>query len=185
MAKLISTWKIVRGILSICESQTDIAEVIKTLQNKNKLEEMIEVLYDLDKALNSDRVLIPKNVVEADKYTQKNQVKLLYTLFRERLNMSNQDVEVWLFNKFSVKHHIGKSSLVEYLQLILKNNPAEMTRAILTEASKEFGSLLGGDRDLRKFWEGLDARSNGDNNSVIQGRTNPVSPQSEEPRRIF
>lgn len=180
MAKRISAWKIARGILSTCESRTDIGAVAEALQNSQMREELIRILLAVSNALESQVSLIPKKVSELDNDVRYSPEALLCNLFRERLKMSNKDVEKWLADKFRVSRRIGKSSLREYLGAVVKSDPAGIGRAILSQASKDFSSVLGSNPDLRMFWDGLDARAKEYGNASIQPGTREIPSKSEE-----
>ena len=168
MARKISIWKIAGGLLSSCESRTDIGEVVEALDDARTRAELINLLTTIKKAMESPPALIPKKVLKVEDERYAPETPLL-NLFRDRLEMTNQEVESWLIRRFGVSRRIGKSSLREYLRNILKEDPEGTGRAILSLASREFSSVLGTDTDLRTFWDRLDAHVNGDDNAIQRG----------------
>ncbi|MGA9049017.1 MAG: hypothetical protein WB588_08490 [Dehalococcoidia bacterium] len=181
MEKVINNaWKIARGIISTCDSRADINRFIKALRDQQAREEIIMILLAVSNALGSQLNPSPRKLQELGNATTYSPESLLRDMFRKRLKMSNQEVERWLVDRFGVRQRIGKSSLREYLRLILKSDSEAIGGAILSQAAKDFESILGNDSDLKKYWEGLDAQINGDDNASIQGRTREFPSKPKE-----
>ena len=66
MARKISIWKIAGGLLSSCESRTDIGEVVEALDDARTRAELINLLTTIKKAMESPPALIPKKVLKVD-----------------------------------------------------------------------------------------------------------------------
>jgi hypothetical protein len=179
MDRKVSVWKIIRGLLLSCESRTDIAAVVEALREAETRAELIRELLAVMNTLESSPTLIPKQKVTKTEDRRYGPETVLFKLFRSQLKMTNQEVETWLASRLGVNKRIGKSSLLGYLRIILKPDPLGMSRSVLSLASKEFGSRLGTNTDLRIYWDNLDARANGDNNA-IQRRTRELSAYSRQ-----
>ncbi len=160
-------WKLAKSILASCDSRADLNAVIRALENTKTRHQVINMLVTIGHPLERRQFQIPKTVPKLGNEIDALEAAM-YNLFRRRLNMTNQEVESWLTSRFKVSKRIGKSSLYQYIRTVLEPNPSAIGRAILSEAARDFGSSLGSDGDLKAFWEGLDARRNGDSNAIIQ-----------------
>jgi hypothetical protein len=179
MDRKANIWKVVRGLLLSCDSSTDIAAVVGTLRETEARAELIRELLAVMNTLESSPTPIPKKKVTKAEGRRYAPETVLFKLFRSQLKMSNQEVEIWLASRLGVSKRIGKSSLLGYLRTIIKPDPSGISRSVLSLASREFGSRLGSDTDLRVYWDSLDARANGDNNA-IHGRTRKLSAYSQQ-----
>jgi hypothetical protein len=168
MAQEINNWKIVKGIISECNSKHEIEMMVKILENSLEREELIRILRSVSNAMELHNRSVSNKILVSVNGNQHSSESVLLNLFRVKLNMSNKDIEAWFTDKLGIKLRIGKSSLRDYLRSVLKQDPQKMEKIILSEAYKEFGLAVGGDLDLRMYWDALDAQRHGDSNASIQ-----------------
>ena len=180
MAKSITNWKIIRGILSSCEDIEDIDKVANILSDTKTYHEIVNILVSLSLLFSTSRFLQP-NLVDKKNINTSSKLKLvnnydqtykpeniLGDLFRNTLKMTNREVEIWIQNKYKTNKHIGKNSLYEYIGSILKPDPITISSDMISKIYSEFKSTLGENSELRVFWDKLDARERNDTFNDLQ-----------------
>jgi hypothetical protein len=179
MAKVTGTWKIIRGIISSCESQEEIASVVDALRDNEMRENLIKTLFVIRNEITGLARTKTRKITETND-TKMNSEIALYKLFRERLKMTNSEVEEWFSKSYGLKKRIGKSSLIKYLRSILEGKPT-FKNDIVSRLYKEY-NLEDSGTDLRIFWDALDARAKGDDNVNIQRHSLEISPEFKKLR---
>lgn len=183
MGKDIDIWKTARGILSCCENKEEISAIAEALRNKQTREKLINILVSVGKSLESPKALKTKmfSNVDETRYTPEN---ILHNLFRDKLKMTNSEVEKWLENGFNIKRNTAKISLRGYLISILREDPVNIGKAIMSQAYRDFKIELGAKDDLQMFWDGLDARAKSDNNVNVQTRNSEFPSDNRKLRSV-
>ena len=174
------TWDVAKQLIECCDSPEDVGEVITILRDPAAIKEVCSLIVGFsdkkhsgfNSELSAPTVQVDSgysSYARGDKLPSSNTRKRsddnsklatarqLEALFRSK-GMTNQQVEQWINNNFTVRANLGKDSLIKYLTKVLNQADLGLSNRLLAAAQRLVSEKSQANSEIKNYWDELDKR---------------------------